>query len=95
MPRRVVAYAPEFQATNQLISLGALFLAIGILPFIYNLVVSWARGPQASSNPWSALTLEWQTSSPPPIGNFDRPPVVTHGPYDYGEPLTRGEAAAD
>ena len=95
MPRRVVAFAPEFQTTNQLISLGAVFLAIAVLPFIYNLVVSWATGPQASSNPWSALTLEWQTSSPPPIGNFDVQPVVTHGPYDYGEPLARREAAAD
>jgi len=95
MPRRVVAYAEEFQRTNQLIGLGAFILALGVLPFLYNMVVSWMRGAQASSNPWSALTLEWQTSSPPPIGNFDTPPIVTHGPYDYGRPLLPREAAAD
>ena len=95
MPRRVVAYAEQFQQTNQLVSLGALILALGVLPFLYNMIVSWTRGAQASSNPWSALTLEWQTSSPPPIGNFDTPPVVTNGPYDYGESLSPREAAAD
>ena len=30
-----------------------------------------------------ALSLEWQTSSPPPKENFLEPPTVTHGPYDF------------
>ena len=38
----------------------------------------------AGDNPWQALTLEWTTSSPPAIENWEVLPVVTHGPYDYG-----------
>jgi len=29
--------------------------------------------------------LEWKTDSPPPADNFAEPPVVTEGPYAYGE----------
>ena len=38
------------------------------------------------ANPWRALTLEWQVSSPPPIFNFDAVPTVVGGPYEYGVP---------
>ena len=37
----------------------------------------------ASHNPWGATGLEWQTSSPPPVHNFDETPIVTHEAYDY------------
>jgi len=86
MPRRVVDYAPEFASFNLLATMGAFLLGISTLPFLYNAVVSWVRGPKAGPNPWRALTLEWQTSSPPPEHNFEQPPVVTRWPYDYGEP---------
>jgi cytochrome c oxidase subunit 1 len=45
---------------------------------------SLVKGEKASRNPWRALTLEWQTSSPPPIENFEEEPVLWAGPYDYG-----------
>ena len=54
--------------------------------FVYNMVTSWRGGPRAVANPWRALTLEWQVSSPPPIFNFDRLPTVVGGPYEYGVP---------
>ena len=41
-------------------------------------------GPKAGNNPWQALTLEWMTTSPPAIENFDKLPVLACGPYDYG-----------
>jgi cytochrome c oxidase subunit 1 len=84
MPRRVADYAPEFTALNQWASLGALILGLSTIPFLYNMIVSWAKGTSASPNPWRALTLEWQTTSPPPDHNFEARPVLTHGPYDYG-----------
>jgi len=85
MPRRVVDYAPEFASYNMLATIGAFLLGISTLPFLYNAIVSWVRGPKAGSNPWRALTLEWQTSSPPPEHNFEDTPVMTRWPYDYGE----------
>jgi cytochrome c oxidase subunit 1 len=48
------------------------------------MITSWAGGPRAVGNPWRALTLEWQVSSPPPIFNFDEIPQVVGNPYEYG-----------
>jgi cytochrome c oxidase subunit I len=39
-----------------------------------------------SDNPWQATTLEWQTPTPPPHGNFAKPIRVYRGPYDYSVP---------
>jgi len=54
------------------------------LVFLYNMIVSWRTGAPAPSNPFRALTLEWQVSSPPPIFNFDEIPQVVGSPYEYG-----------
>jgi cytochrome c oxidase subunit 1 len=48
------------------------------------MVWSLTKGEKAARNPWRALTLEWQTSSPPIIANFEEEPVLWSGPYDYG-----------
>jgi cytochrome c oxidase subunit I len=84
MPRRVAMYDPQFTSINQLCTVGAFVLAASVIPFAVNMVWSWLYGPQAGDNPWKALTLEWTTSSPPLIENWEVLPVVTHGPYDYG-----------
>src|SRR5947207_100378 len=86
MPRRVAEYAEKFAAWNLFISFSAFILGLSTLIFLYNIVVSWRRGPRAAANPWRALTLEWQVSSPPPIFNFDHVPTVVGGPYEYGVP---------
>jgi hypothetical protein len=57
-------------------SLGALLLVLGGVLFVYNVVRSYAWGLVASDNPWGAETLEWATSSPPPVYNFLHIPVV-------------------
>ncbi|MBD2137824.1 cytochrome c oxidase subunit I [Anabaena sp. FACHB-1237] len=84
MPRRVAMYDPQFSHLNQICTIGAFFLAISVIPFIFNMINSWKKGASAGDNPWDALTLEWTTSSPPIIENWHVLPVVTHGPYDYG-----------
>ncbi len=95
MPRRVATYAPEFTTVNRIASLGSFLLGLAILPFLYNAIVSWRRGVLAGPNPWRSLTLEWQVSSPPPVHNFEAPPVITSGPYDYGQAAQPATAAAD
>ncbi|HVV01105.1 MAG TPA: cytochrome c oxidase subunit I [Verrucomicrobiae bacterium] len=83
MPRRYHAYPGEFQIYHILSSAGASILGIGyLLPVIY-LIWSLKHGARASSNPWNATGLEWQTPSPPPKHNFEEIPVVTRAPYDY------------
>ncbi|NMG59948.1 cytochrome c oxidase subunit I [Geitlerinema sp. P-1104] len=84
MPRRVVQYDPSLTTLNQVCTVGSLILAVSTLPFLVNAIWSWFKGPVAGANPWNALTLEWQTSSPPIIENFEEEPVLWSGPYDYG-----------
>jgi len=86
MPRRVAEYAQKFAAWNLFISFSAFILGLSTLVFLYNMVVSWRRGPRAAANPWRGMTLEWQVSSPPPVFNFDHVPTVVGGPYEYGVP---------
>jgi len=86
MPRRVSDYAEQFANWNLIISLASFVLGLSTLVFVYNMVSSWVGGPRAPANPWRALTLEWQVSSPPPIFNFDAVPTVVGGPYEYGVP---------
>jgi cytochrome c oxidase subunit 1 len=84
MPRRVADYAPEFANWNFFISVASFALGASFMIFVYNMIVSWARGPRAEANPWRSLTLEWQVSSPPPVFNFDQIPQVVGSPYEYG-----------
>ena len=86
MPRRVADYAPKFADLNMFISLASFGLGASVLVFLYNMITSWKNGPIAPANPWRALTLEWQVSSPPPIFNFDEIPQVVGSPYEYGVP---------
>jgi cytochrome c oxidase subunit 1 len=83
MPRRYYEYPAEFQTLNVLSSAGAVVLALGyLLPLLY---LGWSlfRGARAPANPWHATGLEWRTTSPPPVDNFDTLPVVDAPPYDY------------
>jgi cytochrome c oxidase subunit 1 len=84
MPRRVAMYDPKFEAINFICTIGSYLLAVSTIPFIINAVWSWIKGPEAGDNPWNALSLEWMTTSPPPVENFEGTPVLATGPYDYG-----------
>jgi cytochrome c oxidase subunit 1 len=89
MPRRVADYADRFADFNLFISIASFGLGASTLIFLYNMIWSWRYGPAAEANPWRALTLEWQVSSPPPTFNFDEIPQVVGGPYEYGVPNAR------
>ena len=86
MPRRVYTYQPEmgWGALNLLASIGAAILALALLVFAVNVIVSLRRGAVAAANPWTAPTLEWATTSPPPAYNFAPVPTVS-GPYPLWE----------
>ena len=88
-PRRVYTYEDQFGEWNLFISISSFVLGVSFLVFVYNMLVSWIRGPRAPGNPWRGMTLEWQVSSPPPLFNFDEIPQVVGNPYEYGVPGAR------
>ena len=92
MPRRYHTYPPEFQVLNVMSSAGATILGVGyLIPLVY-FIWSMRYGRDAPANPWGVVGLEWETGSPPPTENFDTPPIVTHGPYEYGPPVDHHRA---
>ncbi|WP_428937230.1 cytochrome c oxidase subunit I [Fontivita pretiosa] len=91
-PRRIADYLnytsfSDLQPMNEFISWCAFGLGLSQIPFVINFIGSWIWGKKAPRNPWEATTLEWETESPPPHGNFAKVPVVHHGPYEYASPL--------
>jgi cytochrome c oxidase subunit 1 len=71
--------------TNRSITFAACGLMLAQIPFIINFFWSMGNGRKATDNPWNATTLDWQTPTPPPHGNFDKPIAVYRGPYEYSQ----------
>jgi cytochrome c oxidase subunit I len=90
MPRRVFTYPdlPYWGLLNLISTVGAFVIAGSVLLFVWNVIVSLRRGEPAGDNPWEAWTLEWATTSPPPIHNFERlPPIRSRRPlWDVAHP---------
>jgi cytochrome c oxidase subunit 1 len=77
---------------NKGVSMAAWGLGLSQIPFIINFFWSIKHGKKVeSNNPWQATTLEWQTPTPPPHGNFDKEPEVHRGPYDYSVPGAKSD----
>lgn len=87
MPRRYYNYLDQFAPYHIASTIGAYILLIGFLLILYYLVQSLRHGKKAPANPWGSRALEWQTSSPPPLLNFEYNPVIVNGPYDYHKPM--------
>jgi cytochrome c oxidase subunit I+III len=80
MTRRVYTYPVEVEwgGLNFVSTVGAVLIALSLLTYLANIVVSLRAGETAPSNPWAAASLEWSTSSPPPPHNFFPLPTVLH-----------------
>jgi heme/copper-type cytochrome/quinol oxidase subunit 3 len=61
---------------NLVSTVGAFGIALGVLLFMVNAWRSLGAGTVATADPWDGRTLEWRTSSPPPVHNFDTTPPV-------------------
>jgi cytochrome c oxidase subunit 1 len=88
MRRRIADYDPlqGFDATHLVLTIAAFTIALSVLIFIINLVVSLKRGEVAEGNLWNSRSPEWQVPSPMPAHNYDTPFEVVGEPYDYGLP---------
>jgi cytochrome c oxidase subunit I len=80
MPRRYADYLPSdgFTFLNTFSTIGSFVLGLSTLPFIYNVWKSYKVGQVVTvDDPWGhGNSLEWATSSPPPLRNFDRMPRI-------------------
>ena len=96
MPRRVYTYQEGlgWEFHNQLSTLGALILGLGILVTVVNWYRARRRGPEAPSDPWGGETLEWYTTSPPPHYNFVTIPTVRSREPMWDQPELAGGAQA-
>jgi cytochrome c oxidase subunit 1 len=80
MPRRYADYLPAdgFAFLNTFSTIGSFILGLSTLPFIYNVWKSYKVGKLVTADdPWGhGNSLEWATTSPPPLRNFDRMPRI-------------------
>jgi len=78
MPRRIASYPEDYgwDLWNMIATFGAFTIALGILVFIINIIVSLRSKVEAGADPWDGRTLEWSIPSPPPHYNFAQIPVV-------------------
>jgi cytochrome c oxidase subunit 1 len=80
MPRRYADYLPTdgFTTLHTVSTIGSFVLGASTLFFIYNAWKSYRYGELVTvDDPWGfGNSLEWATSCPPPLRNFDRLPRI-------------------
>jgi cytochrome c oxidase subunit 1/cytochrome c oxidase subunit I+III len=90
MARRTFTYPdlPGWGLMNAISTASAFFMAAAIIVVLWNVANSLLFGAPASENPWNAWTLEWATTSPPPVENFHAlPPIRSRRPlWDIANP---------
>jgi cytochrome c oxidase subunit 1 len=74
------------QPLNEFMSIAAFVLFAVQIIFVLNFIISLKWGKKADLNPWEDNGLEWTLPSPAPHGNWDRPPNVYRGPYEFSSP---------
>jgi cytochrome c oxidase subunit 1 len=97
MPRRYADYLPSdgFTTLNTISTIGSFVLGLSTLPFLYNVWKSYKTGrPVTVNDPWGhGNSLEWATSCPPPLRNFNRMPRIKSERPAFDEKFP--EVAAD
>jgi len=83
MPRRYYSYPPEYAPLHIISTVGSWAISIGTAMVFGYLVVALRWGRRTEPNPWGSLSYEWLSPSPPPPHNYDTPPIIDRGPYDY------------
>jgi len=79
MPRRIATYlgGQGLDTGNLISSIGAGFMALGVLVLLYNIVITSIKNVKVGNDPWEdGRTLEWALPSPPPFYNFKQLPFV-------------------
>jgi cytochrome c oxidase subunit 1 len=78
MPRRVYEYPDvgHLELYNLISTVGSFILALGVGVTVVNVLLSLKKGAVAGPDPWKGNTLEWFTTSPPPVNNFDTVPRI-------------------
>jgi len=78
MLRRVYTYPADmgWNELNLVATIGAAMIAVSMVLFVVNVVISYRSRAATPANPWGASTLEWATDSPPRPYNFARIPVI-------------------
>ena len=86
MPRWLATYprGAGFTTLNLISSIGSGFIGLAFIVFAYGLYRAFRRKVPAGPDPWGGHSLEWATSSPPPVFNFNArypvPPVRSYAP---------------
>jgi cytochrome c oxidase subunit I len=79
MPRRVWTFLPGqgFETGNLVSSIGAGFMAAGVIVLLVNIVITSVKNEKVGNDPWGdGRTIEWAIPSPPPFYNFKQTPLV-------------------
>ena len=78
MPRRIQTYDAGIglELGNLLSTAGTVIMGPGMIVVAIAVIQGWRNGAPAGNDPWDGRTLEWATSSPPPVHNFDAQPIA-------------------
>lgn len=95
MTRRLYRYDnPDWQLPLIIASIGAVLILLGIVCTVLSILVGILerkKNLDLTGDPWDGRTLEWATSSPPPVYNFAKLPEV-HGLDQFWEDKQKGKA---
>ncbi|MEK4484986.1 cytochrome c oxidase subunit I [Psychrobacillus sp. FSL H8-0484] len=79
MPRRVFTFGANqgWDLFNAISSFGAIFMAIGVIILVVNIIITVVKNEKVGNDPWEdGRTLEWAIPQPVPFYNFKQTPLV-------------------